>query len=88
MEYLKIALTYIAVGIIFDIPLFVRGMKTKDFSGLKYSLKFQAFIMLGILLATFTVIYLLKIDTKIFNIASELLSAIMINIVLLFFNKK
>ncbi len=85
MEYLKIALTYLAVGIIFHIPLFVRGMKTKDFSGLKYRFKLQVFTILAILLATFTAIHLLKIDTKIFNIARELLSAIMLNIVLLFF---
>lgn len=88
MEYLKIALTYIAVGIIFDVPLFVRGMNTKNFSDLKYRLKFQLFTMLGILLANFTAIHLLKIDTKIFNIAKELLSAIMINIVFLFLKKK
>ncbi len=88
MGYLKIALTYIVVGIIFDIPLFVRGMKTKDFSGLKYRLKLQVFTMPVILLATFTVIHLLKIDTKIFDTATDLLSAIMLNIVLLFLKKK
>lgn len=63
-------------------------MKTKDFSDLKDRLKYQVRFILGILLANLVVIYLLKIDTQIFNIVNDLMTAVVVNIISLFIKKK
>ncbi|MGN9166153.1 hypothetical protein ACTNDY_12875 [Tissierellaceae bacterium HCP3S3_D8] len=88
MEYLKLTLTYIVVATIFDIRLFVKGVKTKEFSDLKYRVRAQVCYIIGILLATFILSYLLKIDTKIFEKTKVITLAIVVNIVFLFTKKK
>lgn len=88
VEYLKLALTYATVGIVFTIPSFIRWIKTKNNSVLKYRLKLQFFLILIIVLATLTSTHLLKIDTKVFDMLKDAMAAIGINIVLLFVKKK
>lgn len=88
MEYLKFTLTYIAVATIFDIRLFVKVMKTKDFSDLKCRVRAQVCYIIGVLLATFISIHLLNIDTKIFEMTKVITSAIVVNTAFLFTKKK
>lgn len=86
MEHLKLLLTYLFVGVIFDIPLYIKCKKINEFSGLRFRIKQQIGVIVGISAGSFA-INLLKIDSNIFDFAKDLLSAIMINIVLLFFKK-
>ena len=88
MEYLKLTFTYIIVGIIFDIPLFARWMRTKDFSDLKDRLKLQIGFILIMLSVNFGVAYWLKIDGQIFNMVRELMVSIAINTMFLFIKKR
>ncbi len=88
MDYFKLALTYALVGIVFNIPLYVRWKKTNDFSDLKFRLRLQGGVIVGILAGTFIVKYLLKSDANIFVLPKDLLTAILINITQLFIKKK
>ncbi|NLY45048.1 MAG: hypothetical protein GX053_03535 [Tissierella sp.] len=88
MEYFKLVLTYVLVGIIFDIPLCIKWKKTNNFSDLKFRLKLQGGIIVGILVGAFISENLLRIDSDIFVLPKDLLSAILINITQLFIKKK
>lgn len=88
MDYFKLALTYTLVGIIFNIPLYVKWKRSNDFSDLKFRLKLQGGIIVGILAGTFVAKNLLKIDVNMFVLPKDLLSAVLINITQLFIKKK
>ncbi|WP_195838065.1 hypothetical protein [Tissierella pigra] len=66
----------------------MKGIKTKDYFILKYRIKLQMITITAVILGVFTGNYLSKINIKIFNIAREIISAVMLNIILLFFKKK
>lgn len=86
MEYLKLILTYMAVNIIFDVPFFLKGNKTKDYTSLKYMFKSQIFILLGMLGGSLVSTYLLKIDSSVFRMPQDLIFAICLNISVLISN--
>lgn len=88
MEYFKLVLTYVLVGIIFDIPLFIKWKKTNDFSDLKFRIKLQGGVIFGILAGAFVAKNLFKIDVNMFVLPKDLLTAVMINITHLFIKRK
>ena len=88
MEYFKLALSYGLVGIIFNIPLFIKWKRTNDFSDLKSRLRLQGGVIIGILVGTFVVENILKSDANMFVLPKDLLTAVMINITHLFIKRK